>query len=87
MAGELPADALEDIMIAEVMGNEGRNVNMPGAMPDQEVLLAEFTDEEDQADDNAEAQNVRNLQHVDSDKSDDEEEEDSDVEEVAVSFP
>lgn len=96
MAGELPADALEDIMIAEVMGNEGQNINMPGAMPDQEPLFAEFTDEEDEADDDAdaptdghiraEAQNVRNLQNVDSDRSNDDEE-DSEAEEVAVSLP
>jgi hypothetical protein len=96
MAGELPADALEDIMIAEVMGNEGQNINMPGAMPDQEPLFAEFTDEEDEADDDdaavpadshtrTEAQNVRNLHDVDSDKSSDEEE-DSEVEDVAVSL-
>ncbi|KIM79562.1 hypothetical protein PILCRDRAFT_823483 [Piloderma croceum F 1598] len=93
MAGELPADALEDIMIAEVMGNEGQNINMPGAMPDQEPLFAEFTDGEDEADDDAdaptdghtrvEAQNIRNLHDIDSDKSsDDDDEEDSELEDV-----
>jgi hypothetical protein len=54
MAGELPEDALENIMIAEAMGhqegpqlqnrNEG-DMNMPGEFP---VLFADFTDDEDE---------------------------------------
>ena len=61
MAGELPEDALEDIMIAEAMGhqeepqlqdrNEG-NRNMPGEFP---VLFADFTDEEGEGEGEGEA--------------------------------
>ena len=98
MAGELPEDALEDIMIAEAMDNERQNRNMPGAMPEQDLIFAEFTDEEDETDGNADApadghaptqaQNIRNPQDipVDPDMSSDEEEDDSEVEDVAVSL-
>lgn len=50
MAGELPDDALDDIMIAANVGNEEPNRAMPGGMPGQhEVMIAEFTsDEEDE---------------------------------------
>lgn len=58
MAGQLPEDALDDIMIAAAMGDEGRNPNVPGAMPgampgEQELMFADFTDEEDEGGDNA----------------------------------
>ena len=52
---------------------------------DIDVTAKSFPDRADEADDDAEAQNVRNLHDVDPDKSGDEEE-DSEVEDVAVSF-
>jgi hypothetical protein len=99
MAGELPEDALEAIMIAEAMGNEVQNRNMPGAMPERVVLFADFTDEEDEVDGNAEApargdaaahaQDAGNAQQVPVDvegSSGEDEDEESEEEEVAVSL-
>jgi hypothetical protein len=97
MAGELPEDALEDIMIAEAMGNEGQNRNMPGGMPDQELIFADFMDEENEGDGDpdppfgghapAQVQNVQNVGAVpgDAERNSDEGEEDSEEEEVVVS--
>ena len=87
MAGELPADVLEDMMIAEVVGNEVQDRNMPGAMP---ILFPDFADEENEvggteapprADAPAQALNAP----VDAEGSSDEEEEDSEEEQLAVS--
>ena len=87
MAGELPADVLEDMMIAEVVGNEVQDRNMPGAMP---ILFPDFADEENEvggteapprADAPAQALNAP----VDAEGNSDEEEEDSEEEQLAVS--
>lgn len=86
MAGEMPEDALEDIMIAEVM----RNRDMPGAMPGEMGMFAE-----DIGDDDPNAAAVEghapeviptDRQAHDADGSDDEAEESSEEEEVAVSM-
>lgn len=47
MAGELPEEALEDIMIAEAIGNEELGRNMPGAMPGEMLMFAEDIDDDD----------------------------------------
>lgn len=47
MVGELPEDALDDIMIAQAMGNDG--LNMPGGMPEQVNIFAEDVDDGDGA--------------------------------------
>ncbi|OBZ71953.1 Transcription factor 25 [Grifola frondosa] len=51
IAGQLPEDVLEDMMIAEagIAEQEGRGV-MPGQMPGQEMLFADFTDDEGEGD-------------------------------------
>jgi hypothetical protein len=43
----LPEDALDDIMIAQAMGNDG--LNMPGGMPEQVNIFAEDVDDGDGA--------------------------------------
>ena len=92
MAGELPEDALEDLMIAEAMGNEEQNRNMPGAMPGQLLMFADLVDEEDQADGEVEAPpagnapvQTANPQEVPENiEQSSEEEDDSEEEDVAV---
>ena len=61
MAGELPEDALEDLMIAEAMGNEEQNRNMPGAMPGQLLMFADLVDEEGAHADDDHERDLRNL--------------------------
>ena len=48
MADKLPADVLENMMIAEVVGNEVQDRNMPRAMP---ILFTHFSDEENEVND------------------------------------
>jgi len=55
MAGELPEDALEDLMIAEAMGNGELNRDMPGAMPGEELIFAEDIDVNDETEPPTEA--------------------------------
>lgn len=86
MAGELPAEALDDIMIAANMDNEEPNRAMPGGIPGQhEVMMADFTsdEEDDNVNDGAPA---RTRQQVVAEEGSGDEDEDEDSEEdVAVS--
>lgn len=95
MAGELPEDALDDIMIAANLGNEGgQNREMPGAMPDfQEVRFVDDEEEDGNGGrppavvaQNAPADNRNHDDDGEGSNGEDEGDEDSDEEEVAVSL-
>jgi hypothetical protein len=90
MAGELPEEALEDIMIAEAMGNEDQDRDMPGAMPGDIFMFAEDIDDPNapvEGHGPMPVQNDEGARQVprDTDSSEDEDEESSDEEEIAVS--
>ncbi|KAL6304111.1 transcriptional repressor TCF25-domain-containing protein [Sparassis latifolia] len=87
LAGELPEEVLEGLMIAEAAGGNQAEGGMPGQMPGEGIFVADFIDEEDGAEDQNNAQPVAavpppapavppQVQEEDESGEDDEEEED-----------
>ncbi|OCH87673.1 DUF654-domain-containing protein [Obba rivulosa] len=87
IAGQLPEEVLEDLLIAEVAGGEGDH-GMPGQMPDMQMLAQELGDDEDLG---AEPANVAAapalVQPTAARQEDDEEEEDEEEEEDVAPLP
>jgi hypothetical protein len=82
VAGELPDEFLEDMMIAEVgMIPAGDGRGMPGEMPGQEILLAENEGDQEElppllAED---PDSVEGVEEGDEEEGDDEDEDEEDI--------
>jgi hypothetical protein len=99
-AGQLPEEVLEDMMIAEVGGAGGDGRDMPGGLPGDEGVYADFTDEEDagevevpaiarpQSGRREDARDMPQAEEIDEDEDEDgdEEEEEQNIA-VSLHFP
>lgn len=79
---ELQPDVLEDILMAEAMGNEGDQRGMPGQLPGMDGMMEE--DNEDAGGIPHRDDNPLQEDHMDEDVDEEDEEEDEDEEDIAV---
>lgn len=83
LAGQLPEEVLEDLMVAHMEGGDGVGAmgGMPGQMPGEEGMLVDFGNAADHA--NAPTDAVHHLadqgHHEQDDEEDEEDDEDEDV--------
>ncbi|EMD31786.1 hypothetical protein CERSUDRAFT_144628 [Gelatoporia subvermispora B] len=79
IAGQMPEEVLEDLLIAEVAGG-GEGHGMPGQMPDIEMLDVVDDDDQDAAPVNPATPQAQIVAQEDADEEDDDEDEDEDGE-------